>query len=281
MTPEVLADWTLNAIEQLVATGIFESRRFDFKEMLPGGNDAGGKARLRKTLAAFANSNGGFLVIGIKDDRTLGATERIVGVDAGTDVPERLGAQAGRCTPAVQWTLRNPPHRLASGRLVHVVEIHEAHVKPHGLFDGERWIFPKRTERGNEAMSYEELRGAFRDRQALIAATRILRAEASRMVEHATGLNIELQTGGTRHFIFLRFRPAMFEAAWVQVLGQIELESSFVKVVQSLLDAVHACDDQTTRLLTEGGNASSLIRLVLQVLNHAGLAEGWLKKLLL
>jgi hypothetical protein len=61
MVPESLGGWSLASIRQLVAAGVFETRRFDFKEMLP--RDDAGKQRLRKTFAAFANAEGGFLVV--------------------------------------------------------------------------------------------------------------------------------------------------------------------------------------------------------------------------
>lgn len=241
MVPDDLAAWTLDAIHQLVAAAVFESRRFDFKEMLPSASDEGGKTRLRKTLAAFANAEGGFLVIGVKDDRELAAAARVVGVDPKVDVPELFGAQASRCTPAVQWTLRNPPNRLPTGQLVHVVEVYEAKTKPHGLFDGERWIFPKRTERGNEAMSYEEIRGAFRDQHRVLASLKVLQTEAKRIQELAWNLNIELYNGTRRpYFIYQRFRPAAFEAAWVQVLGSMNVSENLSKTVDEMLGAVHA-----------------------------------------
>jgi predicted HTH transcriptional regulator len=155
MVPTTLAAWTIETIDRLVAVGIFESRTFDFKEWMPRGADEPGKARLKKTVAAFANETGGFLVFGVKDDRTLPVKDRIVGVPPDCDVPALFGAQAARCTPAVQWDQLNPPHKLASGNYVHVIEIHEGSSKPHGIYDGERWIFPKRTEGGNELLSYE------------------------------------------------------------------------------------------------------------------------------
>jgi Putative DNA-binding domain len=83
MVPESLGEWTLDAIERLVSAGIFESRAFDFKEVLPRAPDESGKAWLRKTIAAFANSSGGFLVLGVKDVLTLPAASRLVAQSGG------------------------------------------------------------------------------------------------------------------------------------------------------------------------------------------------------
>jgi Putative DNA-binding domain len=278
MLPTTLDAWTIEAISRLIAAGVFESRQFDFKETLARGADEGGKLRLRKTLAAFANSEGGFLIVGVKDDRTY-TGERVVGVQPELDLPVLLGAQAARCTPGVQWLLRNPPHQLASGRLLHVVQVQEAKTKPHGLFDGERWIFPKRTEGGNEVMSYEELRSAFRDQHLTRAALNVLHKEAVRMADYATDLNIELQNSNRPNFIFFRFRPSRFESALVQVLGHLDLDTSLTKTIDVMLGAVNAADEETTRLLATGGDKRRLINLVLQALNHARLVANSLERL--
>jgi predicted HTH transcriptional regulator len=67
--PTALQDWTLDYITSLLTQGAFEPDSFDFKETLPHSKNASDKLHLRKTIAAFANSGGGFLIYGIKEDR--------------------------------------------------------------------------------------------------------------------------------------------------------------------------------------------------------------------
>lgn len=278
MLPTTLEGWTLETVARLIAADVFESRQFDFKETLARGTDEAGKLRLRKTLAAFANSDGGFLIVGVKDDRAS-MVDRVVGVETDLDLPVLLGAQAARCTPGVHWMLRNPPHQLSNGRLLHIVHVQEGKTKPHGLFDGERWVFPKRTEGGNEVMSYEELRSSFRDQHLTRAALTVLHKEAVRMADYATDLNIELQNSNRPNFIFFRFRPSRFESALTQVIGHTELETSLIKTIDVMLGAVNAADEETTRLLATGGDKRRLIHLVLQALNHARLVASSLERL--
>jgi hypothetical protein len=45
--PEALAGWTLEAVRELLARGIFEDRRLEFKEMLPNGKDKNKDGRRR------------------------------------------------------------------------------------------------------------------------------------------------------------------------------------------------------------------------------------------
>jgi hypothetical protein len=216
----------------------------------------------------------------VKDDKGLAASDRIVGVELTLDVPELLGAQASQCTPAVQWTLRNPPDQLENGRVVHVIEIHEAKTKPHGLFDREHWIFPKRTERGNEPMSYEELRSAFRDQHLVMASLKVLQKESKRIEELAWNLNIELHHQNNAYYIYQRFRPAMFEAAWVQVLGRMTLEESLTKTIDELLGAVHAADEERDRVLAGTSDGADFVSLVRQVNTQAKLANMSLARLI-
>ncbi len=66
MIPNSLDDWDFQLVEKLVKDGLFETDKFDFKERIPHKNDRSGKARLEKSACAFANTEGGFLVFGIK-----------------------------------------------------------------------------------------------------------------------------------------------------------------------------------------------------------------------
>jgi hypothetical protein len=103
--PETLASWTLATLRELLVRGVFEDRRLEFKEMLPHGRDRSGQQRLRRTAAAFANTEGGFLVIGVRDDRALSANDRLVGCPAADEVPHDFGMLVSDCTPPVPWMM--------------------------------------------------------------------------------------------------------------------------------------------------------------------------------
>lgn len=57
---------------------------------------------------------------------------------------------------------KNPPIVLTTGRLVHVVYIPPSFLAPHAVETDGGFVFPKRTNKGTELMSIEEIRGAFR-----------------------------------------------------------------------------------------------------------------------
>jgi hypothetical protein len=274
MVPETLETWTIDAIRNVVAHEVFESRVFDFKEGLPVSADERGKARLRKTLAAFANSSGGgFLIIGVKDDRGLDADARVVGVDATVDVPEHLKALGSACIPRVQVTTRAPPHRLVSGRLVHVIQVHEGSTKPHGVFESDRWTFPKRTDGGNDLLSYEEIRDAFRDQRAVRAALMSAKREVDQMARHAEDLNRQSYSRVSREDLALLFRPALLESALLQVLGHLDWSDVMMEQLAVLRGAATAADVEATRLVSQGGSLDLFGRLVYRVLTSARLVS--------
>ena len=268
--PEALQEWTLDAIRLLVEQAVFESRLFDFKENIPVAADEGGKLRLRKTLAAFANSpGGGFLIFGVKDERGLDAEARMIGVEPNVDVPERLKSLGGVCIPRVQVTTRAPSHRLASARMVHVVQVHEGTAKPCGIFDNDRWIFPKRTDGGNDLLSYEEIRDAFRDQRAFRAALMSVKREVDQLARHAEDMNRQNYSRISREDLALLFRPALLESLLLQVLGHLDWDVVTMEQLAVLRGAASAADVEAARLLSQGGNIKLFARLVYRVLNSA------------
>ncbi len=177
MVPDRLEKWTLKDVERLVSQGIYESDLFDLKEMLPPPADDRGKQRLRKTCAAFANSDGGFIIFGVSDDR------RIVGIDATEDFPSQFGNFPSRCSPSVYWQSKALPLSAGSGRVVHVVHTPRSWRAPHAVEDGDGWVFPKRTNKGTEPMSYPEVQSMFLGYYEKRLKLQLLRAELIQLAQ--------------------------------------------------------------------------------------------------
>jgi len=276
--PETLQAWTLEAIRGIVEARVFEPRLFDFKETLPAAGDESGKLRLRKSLAAFANvPGGGFLIFGVKDDRELDANARIIGVDPSVEVPDRLKSLGGVCIPRVQTTT-GAPHVLASGKQVHVVQVHESAAKPCGVFENERWIFPKRTDGGNDFLSYEEIRDAFRDQQAFHAALMGLKREVDQMARHAEDMNRQCYSRANPEDLALLFRPTLLESTLLQVLGHLDWDDVTMDQLAVLRGAATAADVEAMRLLSQGSDTALYARLVYRVLMSARIVSAALDR---
>lgn len=180
MIPSTLADWTEDSIRNLLRQGVQENERFDWKLAIPHKSSPDDKLGLIKDCAAFANSRGGFLVFGVDNDAAK--ADRVVGIKPTVDFGPQFGAFASACTPTVPWEARTPPIRLGSGSDVHVVEIRPATGGPHYVTvkvnsNPVGILFPKRTNKGNEDMSYDEIRMAFLGYHQRLAQMNLLRLE--------------------------------------------------------------------------------------------------------
>jgi hypothetical protein len=200
LIPTSLEQWNAQVIIELFRQGVYESEFFDFKGTLPHKNDASEKERLRLTCCAFANSSsGGFLVFGVKDASAGTAEDRLVGLAPSLDFPEHFGNHPAACEPSVLWTFKNPPVQLATGNVVHVVHIPHSWNAPHCLDVGrEAKRFPKRTHKGTEEMSYEEIRLMFLQYYEKRLKLQLLRAELETIKAESYALAVSDNELGTK-----------------------------------------------------------------------------------
>lgn len=139
-----------------------------------------------------------------------------------------------------------PGLRLPDGRLVHVFHVPPSHRRPHGLEEDGRWWFPKRTDRGNDAMRHDELCALFSDRRRRDSVLSRLRAELARVRDFA-----ERQNRETFHrpeflpasFYLERYRPSRIEAAVDAMYDEIGARQDFLqRYLLELLAAADAAD---------------------------------------
>ena len=176
MLPETLDEWTLAAIKELVRSGYQESESFDFKWQLPHPKANKEKAGLEDDCCAFANSNGGFLVFGVQDAQKATGEDRIVGISL-PDFQSKFGNYPAACQPSVNWQLKPNPIHLHDGKLIQVIYIPSSFRGPHAVERDDKWVFKKRTNKGNEDMSYDEIRLAFLHHHDRLRRVTLLKAE--------------------------------------------------------------------------------------------------------
>jgi hypothetical protein len=189
--PRTLNEWTLDSLKYLLNNRYLEPESFDYKSRLPDSRDEDGKKRLRDACAAFANSSGGFLVFGVADDARLPADHRLVGLPISLDFPVHFGNYPSQCNPTVRWEFKNPPIRLSTGNLVHVVWFRKSWNAPHSAGKSEEGLlFPKRTNKGTEYMSYEEVRMTFLGYYEKRLKLQLLQAELQNILADASALMV-------------------------------------------------------------------------------------------
>jgi hypothetical protein len=160
--PSELSDWNFEVIEEICATGRVETDRYDFKRMLPNGE------ALTKLCCAFANSLGGFIIVGVREES---GSFKPFGIAPDLNIATTFG-QKFRADPSI---LYEPPKAIevpGSDNVIYVFHILRSDSRPHLPADRDKRFFWKRTSSGCEQMSLEEVRSLFIDyegRRRLIA----------------------------------------------------------------------------------------------------------------
>lgn len=151
MIPTRLEEWTLGAIQAVADSGVNENDIYDFKADLQPADHQ------RKSVAAFANTRGGFLIFGVTNDRKLEGV-------ANAELPRDFGIKLKTgLEPSVEYRFREPLE-VSAGKNIFVVEMPRSRRVPHAVSINGAWTFLKRTAAGNnDPMSYEEIRMAFQD----------------------------------------------------------------------------------------------------------------------
>jgi len=168
--PEALDGWTLEKIHGITAAGVTENDRFDLKAGLQTAEHQ------RKTAAAFANSEGGFLVFGVTNDRRV---EGVTNVELVRDFGSKL---RDGVSPSIEFRFADHPHALGSKLLVYIAHVPRSARGPHAVYLNNAWTFLKRTAAGsNDPMTYEEIRAAFTDLRRRQRELKWLKAEVERL----------------------------------------------------------------------------------------------------
>ncbi|MFC1993059.1 ATP-binding protein [Chloroflexota bacterium] len=189
MIPNNLNDWDFQLVEKLVRDEFFETDKFDLKEAIPHKDDKKGKDRLEKSACAFANTEGGFLVFGIKDDRSLPYKDRIIGIDHKKDFPKEFGDKLSNIEPHLYYEFRNPAIAIPdSNNIIHIVKIPQSPESPHWTSRKELYF---RTNKGNEVMSYQQVKQSFLNEEQKRQKLRLLLIELTSNRQSCNSMKIE------------------------------------------------------------------------------------------
>ncbi|MCP4371288.1 MAG: hypothetical protein GY797_24705 [Deltaproteobacteria bacterium] len=235
MLPQTLSEWSIDAVIGILMTGVFETDTFDFKEKLPDSRDNKAKIRLRKTCCAFANSDGGFIIFGVVDDKSKTPAERLIGLDSTFDFPEHFGYYPRDCSPSIYWSFRNPPISLDNGKVLHIVHLPKSWKVPHAVGNpDEGWQFLKRTNKGNEGMSIEEVRLMFLGYYEKRLKLQLLRAELVMLGETADTAYISDEKARAKAFIPVTFDTHVIESVisdtYTIIADRTELLKALTKI---------------------------------------------------
>jgi hypothetical protein len=174
-----LAEVIQQDIQGLKDNQISESRTLDYKRDLYLPNDEG-KREFLKDVTAFANTAGGYLVLGIEEQK--GVPVAIDGVEV-SDFDKLKQQWENWFSTAVDPPLRGVvfprlPVRLDSGRDVLIIEIPRSISRPHGVVIGKgQFRFFGRNSAEAYPFEVSDLRQAFLASETLAAQIRGFRRD--------------------------------------------------------------------------------------------------------
>lgn len=169
---------SLDDVKALAAYSRSEGPTLDFKEVFPAADHKGVRDFLAD-VTAFANGDGGDIVIGVREDKN-GVAAEIVGIDR-TGLDEglrRVEDQLRACVDPRLPHFRVREIALESGRIVLVMRVAASLIAPHRVAFDRSSRFFRRANRGNYEMSTTELRQAFAASTDLPARIRDLHHKA-------------------------------------------------------------------------------------------------------
>lgn len=147
--PAALGEWTLSAVEALCAAGYSESDRHDFKYGLP---DPKG---LTKVSCAFANTFGGFVVLGVRE--TPAHQFEPIGIDPDSEVYGKFHAKV-RAEPEIGVSYPRQIEIPGTSKVLYVFEVLQSTRRPHLPSPADERVFWKRVGSSCRQMTLEEVR---------------------------------------------------------------------------------------------------------------------------
>ena len=166
----------------LVDSQASETRTLEFKQALPGmkGDD---RREFAADVSAFANSLGGDIVYGIRDEDSVAA--ELVGLEAGSRDGEVLRlTQILRDSIEPRMEFNTHEVLLGSGRWVLIIRVSQGWSGPYRVIAGDNKFYV-RHDKGKHPLDVYQLRGAFLRSQ--LASERMEEFHAMRLIDVAAG----------------------------------------------------------------------------------------------
>jgi predicted HTH transcriptional regulator len=120
--PERLEDWTYGKIEDLINNNVNESEIHDFKSNIPD------SIELTKDCCAFANTKGGFIILGVKE---ASQRFRIAGIDNDKDLANKFGKKINALPSNPNFELAPFVNIPQSNKVLAVIHIARSRYRPH------------------------------------------------------------------------------------------------------------------------------------------------------
>jgi hypothetical protein len=170
---------------EFLSRRIPEGHHIDYKQALSGNSRSKQFTEFLKDTTAFANANGGHIIIGVKEpDGSTEPEDLMVGIEGGEELAhdlERL-ASGGSIDPPISGLIVQPVP-IADNRCIIVVHIPSSMAKPHMVVYDKRTYLPQRHSESAQPMtSYDIRQAVLTSATTEDRATRYAEAHRTRMV---------------------------------------------------------------------------------------------------
>ncbi|MEP7284266.1 MAG: ATP-binding protein [Chloroflexota bacterium] len=169
---------TKEDIQELKDNDEAESKILDYKLQVNKQND-GDKGDFLEDICAFANAEGGFIVVGIEDrkedGKATGKPGRIMPLPVNSDLEKRRLDQMILDNTEQKVQTHIQPVEMEDGKYVFVVRIPKSSAAPHAVKSDKARIFWMRHNGGKHPMDVFELRSAFQRSGAALYQAREFR----------------------------------------------------------------------------------------------------------
>lgn len=201
MIPTKLSNWSYDVLQELVLNGQNESNTHDFKTDFPDSET------LTKLCCAFANTNGGFIVLGISE---VNHQWKICGIDNNIELAHKFG-QKIKANPTISFSLPKIINIPNSIKIIAIFEVSKSYQGPHiPDISQEKRNFLKRTNKGNDYMSYEEIKQSFSNYYEKLEKLKLLQLEIENNIEICNEIVSSSPMDGTSYSL-LSFENASFQ----------------------------------------------------------------------
>lgn len=193
--PEDLGTWTFETVEEIVREREYEPGNFDYKSILVPPRTGEGSdlnMRLRKTVCSMANTDGGFILFGVKDrgQAVSSPEERIIGIPSG-DHRKQFGEKLGQVKPDIHFDTVPQPIPLPNDetRFIFVAYIPQSLRRPHMVMP--EGTFYRRGDGGHAVvMDYYEVREQMMYTEGRLNKVRLFRLQLKEYLQTANELSV-------------------------------------------------------------------------------------------
>lgn len=228
--PENIDDWKSGTITNILEAGYYESDSLEFKESLSENNESIGR-----TACAFANSNGGILIMGISDDRTKSIPERLIGLDKSRDNVSTITNQISKITPQLpsyNVIFKQPSIDLGKNKEVMIIKILKSTI-PHQF---EQRFF-KRLVGKNDFLTHNEIEKKILESKKNSHMEYLMTVEISNIREDFEGIlqkNSLITCDSIEHFKVIAIIEFQFNYSYLYDFAVLKNLFEILEIVEKL-----------------------------------------------